>query len=167
MAAGRIGCYGVATWDAFRLAPVGKTYMSLEVLMHLVVEVAGPNHHLRVVQLPINPSMLEALTLRNQPVQNSILSLLSAARDLGFLVIASASLAQGQITPRMSDALRETFSTLVTSDQRTLHMVRSLPGVTTALFGSTDEAHVTENLAIAAQPPNPAAALRLGHMKGR
>jgi hypothetical protein len=142
--------------------------MSLEVLERLVVEVAGPNHHLRVVQLPINPGMLEALTLRNQPVQNSVLPVLSAARDLGFLTIASASLAQGQAAPsRMADALREAFSALATPDQRVLHLIRSLPGVTCALFGSTDESHVAENLAVATHPPDPAAALRLGHMKGR
>jgi aryl-alcohol dehydrogenase-like predicted oxidoreductase len=167
-AAGRIGCYGIATWDAFRLAPVGKTYMSLEVLKRLVVEVAGPDHHLRVVQLPINPGMLEALTLRNQPVRNSILPVLSAARDLGFVVIASASLAQGQVLPsRMGEALAEAFPALATPDQRILHLVRSLPGVTSALFGSTDEAHVTENLAVTAEPLDSAAALRMAHMKGR
>jgi aryl-alcohol dehydrogenase-like predicted oxidoreductase len=167
VAAGRIGCYGVATWDSFRLAPVANTYMSLEVLQRLVVEVAGPNHNLRVVQLPVNTGMLEALTLRNQPVQNSILPLLTAARDLGFLVVASAALGQGQRPPRMADALAEAFPALSTPDQRDLQLVRSLPGVTSALFGSTDEAHVRENLAVVAQAPDPAAALRLAHLKGR
>jgi aryl-alcohol dehydrogenase-like predicted oxidoreductase len=167
VAAGRIGCYGVATWDAFPLAPVAKTYMSLEVLQRLVIEVAGANHHLKVVQLPINTGMLEALTLRNQPVQNSILPLLSAARDLGFRVIASAALGQGQASPRLADALREAFPGMTTPDQRNLHLARSLPDVMTALFGSTDEVHVHDNLLIAAQPPDPAAALRLAHLKGR
>jgi aryl-alcohol dehydrogenase-like predicted oxidoreductase len=164
---GRIGCYGIATWDGFRLAPVGKTYMSLEVLQRLVVEVAGPRHHLAVVQLPINTNMLEALTLRNQPVQNSILPLLTAARDLGFTVIASAALGQGQAPARMAEALREAFPKLATPDQRRLQLIRSLPGVTSALFGSTDEAHVRDNLAIASLPPDSAAALRLAHLKGR
>lgn len=167
VAAGRIACYGIATWDGLRLSPLGKTYMSLEVIERLVVEVAGPDHHLCVVQLPVNAGMLEALTLRNQPVQNSILPLLSAARDLGFTVIASAALGQRQITPRMAEALRETFPKLATVDQRNLHLVRSLPGVASALFGSTDEAHVRENLAIAAQPPDSPAALRVAHSKGR
>ncbi len=167
VAAGRIGCYGIATWEALRLAPVAKTYMSLEVLERLVVEVAGPKHHLHVVQLPINAGMLEVLTLRNQPVRNSILPVLSAARDLGLRVVASAALGQGQVAPRMGDALREAFRDMATRDQRNLHFVRSLPGVMSALFGSTDEAHVRENLAIASAAPDPGAALRLAHMKGR
>lgn len=167
VAAGRLGCYGIATWEAFRLAPVAATYMSLEVLQNLVVEVAGTNHHLRVVQLPVNTGMLEALTLRNQPVRNSILPFLSAARDLGFVVVASAALGQGQLTPRMAGALADGFPGLTTPGQRNLQFVRSLPGVTTALFGSTDEAHAASNLGVAARPPDPTGALRLAHMKGR
>ncbi len=167
VAAGRIGCYGIATWDALRLAPLSNTYMSLEVLHRLVVEVAGPNHHLRVVQLPINVGMMEALTLRNQPVKNSILPVLSAARDLGFLVVASAALGQGRATARMVEGLAAAFPMLTTRDQRSLHLARSLPGVTSALFGSTDEAHVRENLAVLAQPPDAEAALRVAHTKGR
>lgn len=167
VAAGRIGCYGIASWEGFRLAPVAKTYMSLEVLYRLVTEIAGPDHHLRVVQLPIHAGMLEALTLRNQPVRNSILSFLSAARDLGFVVVASAALGQGQLPARMAAALADGFRQLATPDQRNLQFVRSLPGVTTALFGSTDEAHVKANLVVATQPPDTTTALRLAHMRGR
>lgn len=167
VAAGRIGCYGIATWEAFRLPPVASTYMSLEVLERLVVEVGGPNHNLRVVQLPVNAGMLEALTLRNQPVRNSLLPLLTAARDLGFLVIASAALGQGQRPARMADALAEAFHDLPTPAQRDLQLVRSLPGVTSALFGSTDEAHVRENLGVFSEAPDPTAALRIAHLKGR
>jgi aryl-alcohol dehydrogenase-like predicted oxidoreductase len=167
VASGRIGCYGVATWEAFRLAPVTNTYMSLEVLQRLATEVAGPHHHLSVVQLPVSAGMLEALTLRNQPVKNSILPTLSAARDLGFTVIASAALGQGQLSPRMAEVLAETFRALDTAGQRHLQLVRSLPGVTSALFGSTDAGHVREDLKIVALPPDNAAALRVAHMKGR
>jgi predicted aldo/keto reductase-like oxidoreductase len=100
-------------------------------------------------------------------VRNSILPLLTAARDLGFMVVASAALGQGQLPPRMTDALAATFHGLDTPDQRNLHFVRSLPGVSSALFGSTDEAHVRQNLAIVAAPPDPAVALRLAHTRGR
>ena len=165
--AGRIGCYGLATWEGLRVAPVAGNYMSLEVLRRLVTEVAGPNHHLRVIQLPVNPIMTEAVTLRNQPVKNSILTVLSAAADLGFTVVASAALGQGQMPPRRQEAMRAVFPSLGTTGQRSLQFVRSLPGVVSALFGSTDVAHVRENLAVFAQPPDPHAALQLAHMKGR
>jgi aryl-alcohol dehydrogenase-like predicted oxidoreductase len=167
VAAGRIGLYGVATWDALRLTPLDRSYMSLEVLQRLVIEVAGQNHHLRVAQLPVNATMLEALTLRNQPVRNSILTAVSAARDLGFTVVASAALGQGHFPQRIKEALAEAFPGLQTDRQRSLQLVRSLPGIASALFGSTEVGHVREDLMALAQPADPAAALRLAHLRGR
>jgi aryl-alcohol dehydrogenase-like predicted oxidoreductase len=167
VAAGRIGYYGIATWEGLRLAPLDKSYMSLEVLQRLVAEVAGKNHHLRVIQLPVNAAMLEAFTFRNQPVRNSLLPAVSAARDLGFQVVASAALGQGQFPPRMREALAETFPAFGTDRQRGLQMIRSLPGITSALFGSTEAAHVREDLMALGQPADPAAALRVAHLKGR
>jgi aryl-alcohol dehydrogenase-like predicted oxidoreductase len=165
--AGRIGCYGVATWDGLRLAPLDHGYMSLEVIHRLVTEVAGPGHHLRVIQLPVNTGMVEALTFRNQPVRNSILTAVSAARDLGFEVVASAALGQGHFPPKVVEALAETFPDLRTDRQRSLQFVRSLPGLSSALFGSTEAAHVREDLGALGPPADPAAALRLAHLKGR
>jgi aryl-alcohol dehydrogenase-like predicted oxidoreductase len=167
VAAGRIGCYGVATWEGLRLAPLDKSYMSLEVLQRLVTEVAGPDHHLRVIQLPVNAAMLEAVTFRNQPVRNSLFTAVSAAQDLGFAVIASAALGQGQFSPRLKDALAEAFPALRTDRQRSLQFARSLPGVISALFGSTEPEHVREDLMALAQPPEATSALRLAHLKGR
>lgn len=167
VAAGRIGCYGIATWESLRLAPVDRNYMSLEVIQRLVTEVAGQKHNLRVIQLPVNASMLDAMTFRNQPVRNSILTAVSAARDLGFSVVASAALGQGQFPAKMKDALAEAFPALRTERQRGLQFARSLPGLTSSLFGSTEPEHVREDLAALALPADPTAALRLAHSKGR
>jgi aryl-alcohol dehydrogenase-like predicted oxidoreductase len=117
--------------------------------------------------LPVNAAMLEAVTFRNQPVRNSLLTAVSAARELGFDVIASAALGQGQLPARMKEALAEAFAGLTTHRQRSLHFARSLPGLASALFGSTEVAHVREDLVALAQPADPTAALRLAHMKGR
>jgi aryl-alcohol dehydrogenase-like predicted oxidoreductase len=167
VAAGRIGSYGVATWDALRLAPVDRNYMSLEVIHRLVTEVAGKSHHLRVIQLPVNAAMLEAFVFRNQPVRNSILTAVSAAHDLGFYVVGSAALGQSDLPAKTKEALADAFPLLRTDRQRSLQLARSLPGLCSALFGSTEAEHVREDLAALAQPPDTAAALRLAHLKGR
>ncbi len=167
VARGRIGCYGVATWEGLRLSPVSDHYTSLEVIMRLVTEVAGARHHLRVVQMPLSLATLEAMTLRNQPIGKNLLAALPAAGDLGLAVVASAALGQGQISSRLVQALGEAYGELNTFSQRALQFVRSLPGVASALFGSVDAAHVRENLAVLAVPPDRQAALRLVHMKGR
>jgi len=167
VAAGRIGCYGVATWEAFRRPPIAREYMGLETMLRLAVEVAGPDHHLRAIQLPINVAMIEAATLRNQPVKNSILPALNAARDLGLSVFASTALAQGQLTERAAEVLAEIFPELGAATHRSLQFARSLPGVTTTLFGSTQITHVLDNMRPAAQPPDPKRALRVAHTLAR
>lgn len=161
--AGRIGCYGVATWEGLRRPPLSGGYLSLEVMLRLATEVAGPAHHLRVIQFPVNAAMLEAATFRNQPVRNSILPVLGAARDLGLTAIASAAVGQGPFTQRVNEVLAEVFPDLPTPAQRAVHLTRSLPGVTSALFGSTQCEHVRENLALAARAPEPARALQVAY----
>lgn len=161
VAAGRIGWYGVSTWEALRRPPISPGYMSLEVMERLAAEVGGAGHHFRVLQIPINAMMLEAITLRNQPCRGRVVTPLAAARELGMTVIASAALAQGQMTPRAVMALAKTFGQLSTLPQRALQFVRSLPGVTTALVGSTSAEHLREDLQVAAWPPDPTRAQRL------
>ncbi len=158
--AGRIGCYGLATWEGLRRAPVSPDYLSLEVMLQLAAEVAGPDHHLRAIQLPINPAMPEAQTLRNQPVQNRILSALNAARDLGVTVIGSAALGQAALSDRHAATLAEMFPGLAGAAPAALQFARSLPQVTSALFGSLDPAHIWQDLAVAAVAPDPERALR-------
>lgn len=167
VAAGRIGCYGVATWEALRTPPIADEYMNLEGMLQLAAEVAGPDHHLRAVQFPVNIAMLEAATLRNQPVRNSILTALSAARELGLSVFASAALSQGHVPERAAELLAETFGQLSTPTHRVLQFARSLPGVTSALFGSTQVEHVIDNLRLAAHGPDPKRALRIAHTLAR
>ncbi len=167
VAAGRVGFYGVATWEAFRKSPMADQYMSLEIMLRLAAEVAGPDHHLRAVQLPINLAMAEAATLRNQPVKGSILTALRAARDLGLSVFASAALSQGQLNERTAELLAETFSDLRDSTHQALQFARSLTGVASALFGSTQAEHVRHNLRLAAYSPDHARAKRMAHALAR
>ncbi len=163
VAAGRIGCYGVSSGDGFRRPPLSPGYMSLEIMVRLAEEVAGPGHHFRVVQLPLNVGSIEPATFRNQPVRGSLLTALEAADALGLTVFAAAALAQGRFSERTGAVLGEAFPKLHTYPQRALQFVRSLPGVAVALFGSTQADHVRENLAVSALPPEAARAHRLAH----
>jgi hypothetical protein len=60
VASGRIGCYGIATWEVLRRTPMSAGYLSLELIVRLAREVGGENHHLRVIQFPLNAAMLDA-----------------------------------------------------------------------------------------------------------
>ncbi len=167
VAAGRVGCYGIATWEGLRRAPVSPDYLSLEVMLRLAEEVAGPNHHLRAIQLPVNPAMAEAQTLRNQPVRNTIFSVLDAAGDLGITVIGTAALGQGALTDRHAAVLADTFPWLDGLAPRALQFARSMPRVTSALFGSLDPAHLRQTLAVSAVAPDPERALRAAQILAR
>jgi len=155
VAAGRIGCYGVATWEGLRQPPVSPDYLSLEVLVRLATEVAGSAHHFRVVQLPVSAAVVTPATLRNQPVKDDLLSALEAAGELGLTVITSASIMQAQLLGRVPGLLAEAFPELENDVQRALQFTRSLPGVTTALVGMSRLEHVRQDLALAAYSPEP------------
>ncbi|MGE5219056.1 MAG: aldo/keto reductase [Chloroflexota bacterium] len=155
VAAGKIRMYGTATWNGYRNASTAKDYLSLSQTVALAEQAGGKEHHFKVIQLPLNLGMSEALSSPNQPVGDKNLTLLEAAQALGMTVMCSASVLQGQLTRNLPEMIRETFQGLETDSQRALQFVRSTPGVTTALVGMKQAEHVEENLTTARIPPAP------------
>jgi aryl-alcohol dehydrogenase-like predicted oxidoreductase len=156
VAAGRIGRYGVATWNGFRVRPDAREPLSLQELVHQAEAVAGAGHHFRVIQLPYNLAMPEAYAAATQVVDGERLTPVDAAARLGIAIVASASILQGQLSRRLPQALTDAFPGLESSAQRALAFVRSTPGITTALVGMGSRAHVAENLVLARTAPRPA-----------
>ena len=115
-------------------------------------DVGSDGHHFRVVQLPHNLAMPEALTQQNQPVDGQTLSPLEAAQVLGIYVLCSASILQSRLTRGLPEVLARVFR-LDTDAQRAIQFVRSSPGVGSALVGMKQVRHVEENLAVAKVPP--------------
>ena len=153
--AGKIRMYGTATWNGYRNDAEAKDYLSLSDVVSLARKAGGENHHFKVIQLPLNLAMHEALTKRNQEVGGEKLSTLEAAQRLGISVMCSASILQGQLARNLPPAISDVFADLQTDAQRSLQFVRSTPGVTTALVGMKQLAHVEENLKVAQVPPVP------------
>ena len=150
---GRIGVYGAATWNGCRQDASAPEHLSLAELVAVAREVAGAEHHFRVIQLPYNLAMPEAFTRATQRVGDEVVSTLEAARRLGVYVMASASVYQGQLSRGLPPLVGEVLPGLATDAQRALQFVRSTPGVGTALVGMKAVAHVEENAAVAARPP--------------
>ena len=153
--ASRIGCYGVATWNGFRRPRDAADHLSLEALVREAEVVAGREHHFKVIQLPYNLAMPEAYANATQLVAGERVSPIEAAARLGVTVVASASILQGQLSRRLPQILSEAFPGHATSAQRALEFVRSTPGVTAALVGMSQRAHVAENLEVARREPAP------------
>ncbi len=153
VASGTIGCYGTATWDGFRRPVKALDYLSLEELVKLAEEVGGADHHFKVVQLPFNLAMPEAYAFFNQTVEGEQVSFLEAARVLGIMVLASASILQGQVAHDLPGELRAQLDGgLKTDAQRALQFTRSAPGVDIALVGMKRLEHVEENLRLREVP---------------
>jgi aryl-alcohol dehydrogenase-like predicted oxidoreductase len=152
---GRIGVYGTATWNGYRQTPQAKGYLSLAEIAEVAEDVAGEAHHFRVIQLPHNLAMPEALTLDNQTVDGETMPTLIAAEKLGITVMCSASIMQARLTQALPAFVAEAFHHLTSDAQRAIQFVRSTPGVTTALIGMSQRSHVEENLLLAKTSPAP------------
>lgn len=151
VSAGHIGVYGVATWDGFRVDPSKPGALSMEALVRAAREAGGDGHHFRVVQLPFNLGMPEALTRPTQRVGQDRVPALEAAYRLGLVAVASGSLLQGRLAALPAD-LASRIAGGATDAQRSIQFVRSTPGIAAALVGMKTAAHVRENLALAGTP---------------
>ena len=114
-------------------------------------EVAGPDHHFRVIQLPVNLAMTEAIRSATQRIGSSAIPLLHAAVEVGVAVVASAPLMQGQLVQGLPQKLRDAFPTLTSDAQCAVSFVRGLPSVTTALVGMKSPTHLQDQLAAVAR----------------
>ncbi|HWO42721.1 MAG TPA: aldo/keto reductase [Candidatus Eisenbacteria bacterium] len=153
-AAGKISMYGTATWDGYRTARSSQGYLSLAEVVKLAAQAGGRDHHFKVIQLPVNLGMTEALTLPNQEINGKPATTLQAAEALGLTVMCSASILQGQLSRNLPSLIAEAFPNLETDSQRAIQFVRSTPGVTTALVGMKERVHVEENLRTARVAPS-------------
>ncbi|MGH9713801.1 MAG: aldo/keto reductase [Candidatus Acidiferrales bacterium] len=154
VAAGKIGAYGMATWNAFREDPKAEGYLPLEGMAGIAREIAGDEHHFRFVQLPFNLAMPEALTRPNQVVDGRAMPMVQAARALGITLITSAALLQGQLTKNLPSFVGSALN-LKTDSALALQFARSVPGLTTALVGMSKLEHVQANLALVGVEPTP------------
>jgi aryl-alcohol dehydrogenase-like predicted oxidoreductase len=150
---GRISLYGTATWNGYRQPESARGYLSLEELVKIASEVGGEQHHFRVIQLPYNLAMPEAITEATQMIEGEPVSTLMAADRLGITVMCSASILQSKLTRSLPSFVAEALTGLNTDAQRAIQFVRSTPGVTTALVGMSRRSHVEENLAAGRVPP--------------
>lgn len=153
VAAGKVCYYGTATWNGYRQPNTTRDYLSLADLVGIAERVGGKGHHFKVIQLPYNLAMPEALTKQTQVLGTNTVSLLEAAHDLNVTVMASASILQGKLATQLPSFIGAALAGFSTDAQRALQFTRSTPGITTALVGMKSIAHVEENLVVAQAPP--------------
>jgi aryl-alcohol dehydrogenase-like predicted oxidoreductase len=140
---GKIAYYGTATWDGYRRPAGARDALNLTRLLEMARDEGGPQHRFRFIQLPFNLAMVEAFGN----------GLLEQAVQAKMAVVASASLLQARLARDLPEGLAGRMPGLVTDAQRAIQFTRSTPGITVALTGMSNPAHVAENLAIANVAP--------------
>jgi aryl-alcohol dehydrogenase-like predicted oxidoreductase len=155
-AAGDLHQYGVATWQAFRVAADHERYLSLSEVVsraRAAAKTAGNTAtHFRAIQLPFNVAMADAFTVEAQEGTDGPQSALWFAHEAGLGVFASATLAQGDLTAGLPADVADRVAG-ETDAQRAVNFARSGPGVTCALVGMGSPDHVAENVAAGTHPP--------------
>ena len=151
---GKIGAYGLATWNAFREDPKSSGYLSLAEMEEIAREAAGRDHHFRFVQLPLNLAMPEALLRPNQVVQGKTMAMVQAARALGISLVSSATLLQGQLARNLPTYIGAALGGK-NDAERALQFARSVPAITSALVGMSRVEHVRANLEVMRLEPTP------------
>lgn len=141
--AGRVGAYGVATWNGFRVPQSREEHLSMERIAEIARRAAGGKSALAAVQLPYNARMQGAATDDTQQVYGEKMSPIEAARELGLYTFTSASLMQGELAGERAGPEYGG-----TPAQDALEYARSTDGVGTALVGCSSPEHVKENLAV-------------------
>ena len=154
---GKIGAYGTATWNGYRVDSHSQEYLSLSDILKTAEKAGGSSHHFKAVQLPYNIGMAEAFGYPNQILGSQTVPFLQAAKANGIAVFTSASILQSKLSKNLPPVVAQTFTGLQTDTQRAIQFVRSTPGVTAALVGMKKKEHVEENLKVAAVPPESAA----------
>lgn len=153
VAKGWIGAYGIASWSGLLVPHLERGHLSLAELFELALEVGGPDHHLRAVQMPYSVAMSEALGYPSQLGPSvAVAAAFDVLRDTGTAVFAAAPLVRGRAVRGLPEFLHRAFPGL-TDAQVALQFVRSTPGVTTALVGMRRLDHVDENLELCSVPP--------------
>jgi aryl-alcohol dehydrogenase-like predicted oxidoreductase len=151
-AADDVRAYGVATWDALRVAPDDEEYLSLAEIRDRARAAASArglapeDNGFAAVQLPFNVLMADAFTRAAHGEGGARTSALEYAHEAGIDVVTSATLAQGRLLSEFPSAIEAKLSG-DSRAQRAINFARSAPGVTAALVGTRRRDHVAENLA--------------------
>lgn len=131
---GRIGAYGMASWQAFQVPAEDPGHVELEEVLAAARDVAGEGHHFRYLQVPLSHARTEVAEAPTQRVAGAQVPTLEAARRLGLHVTLSSPLAGGRLEG------------VTATPGEQLHDLTRRPGVLAAMIGMRQVEHVRTNL---------------------
>lgn len=155
VARGHIGAYGLCTWDGFLVPHTERNHLSVFEAFEAALEAGSGDHHLRVVQMPYGLAVGEGAVLTSQLAGGNTSTVVEMLQDTGTVILASAPLYGGRLIGRVPEFVREAFPETTSDAQCALQFVRSTGGITSAVVGLREPAHVDHACELAAIPPGP------------
>lgn len=157
---GRLRCYGISTYNGFRVETDDKLFQSITSMQGHAEKAARAatgdeqaKHHFKLVQMPFNQAMAEGFTRFNHATgQGNVASTLQAAFQLGVYVMASHTLLKGHLASQSVDPLVQAMPH-ANPAQRAIQFNRSTPGLGTTLVGMSTPEHLEDALAVANLAP--------------
>lgn len=135
---GLVDSYGVATWAD--LTDSAARPFSVPWFLDLAESVAGTSHGFEALQIPISLVRIEAVRRAgdSDPIEE--------AREAGLQVFASSPLHGGELPRMMTPAFTRLFGSDLSAEHACLRFVRSVPGVSTVLFGASSPDQAMANV---------------------
>ncbi len=134
---GKLGGYGIASWNGFLNEPSNMEYLSLA-------------DFVAASRVPYNPAKPHGYIFANQKIGGEYMPAIYAAKKLGLDVITSSSLLQMNLFKApLKEAFRDVCALSLASDlQRALQFARSNPLTLSALVGVASDEHATHDFAL-------------------
>ncbi len=150
---GKIGAYGVASWNGFLYEEENAEYLSMLEIVNIAKNVKETDNRLKFVQFPYNLAKPHAYNYANQLLEDGLYySPFQAAKKLGLHTMTSSTfLRMNLFKSKFSEKIRWLLSEDVPmSDiQRALNFARSNGYSFTSLFSTKDIEHLRHNMEIA------------------
>ncbi len=146
---GALSWYGVASRVGVFCYPGHHLHLPIEALVDLANNVSGPTNGFCFVEVPLNVTIPAAATRISQPLHGNRGSVLLAAVDFGLKVLASSPFNHGRVFDQIEpETVIEQNGIFFSAAQWMLQFVRSIPGVSCCILGTTDEVHLDKALAV-------------------
>lgn len=149
VAKGRLRGYGLATWPGLRVKRDEKLFIDMNRVLEMAeIAARGRNsqHHFVGVELPININRNEAVTLPNQYHNGALVTAVEYAKHHNLKLFISNSAMYGESNENIESFYN--FDYGLTSAQKSLLFVKSIPEVTSAIVGMKQSAHVDQAIEV-------------------
>ncbi|MBN2869451.1 MAG: aldo/keto reductase [Campylobacterales bacterium] len=148
---GKLGSYGIASWNGFLYEEEHTEYVSLQRVVEIARRVGGEEHGFRYLQSPFNLAKPHALGYANQRCDDGVYyPLMHACARYGITMMGSSPLLQKNLFKRpFASKIADLMNTAELTDVASALQFARSAGAISAIFGAVEPQHVRDNALLA------------------